>query len=636
MGVVVAAALAGSLAGCGDAPDAPLGGLRWSNALSDDMGLSMSADLDVVQVPGDLRSSSDLGDGGDLAGGIPPAEFGVAPVDLASPGADFGAAPDLRFTPSDFAVPPMIDFAAPRDLSAPASDLAAPRDFTMQPPPLDLSPRPDLVAPDLSMPDLSIPDMSMPDLSAADLAARDLISSDAADLAMACPPNPGCLDRHPSRITTANPMGFCRPMCDPVCVSQYWRYVFWVTQYNVSGTFGWGEHQGIGIIGHEYGYDDRFPWNTLGARMPPWRHPMTGQLWAQGMQVPAATQFTMRTTNPSGESAGNVPVSQSGQPATQSAYCFHSLHLDRPIYNHGRSLARAVPTDNYYRSRDLIPMRQLDVVDQCRRWDGAWCRSATAQHPNDIRACMTGITDGACDSKCGNCSYVAITAGDQGGAVAYWEDVWVRRALLTVHGARNEVVPRVEYVGGVSAGAVDRPWVDFYSWSRLQRRWYISSTRRVDAPFTHCFDTTAGYVPGVNNPQEWVVAGSLAFQRDGVTGRWGHNSNTDAAMERRLFLACGNDPRTAVTEAGLHGMCDTCGTPVMRAGQTTQYPCTARTCTAQLSWAPTGGIHNVDDWGVGLWPGFAGNPNDGANPSWRGAARPIPACRWGGFAVWGM
>lgn len=451
------------------------------------------------------------------------------------------------------------------------------------------------------------------------------------DAPMGCPVNPSCTDTSPTMISPTNPTGLCRGMCDPACQSDYWRWNFWVTQYNVSGTYGWGEHQGIAIIGHSYRYDDRFAWNAPGAAMPPWRQ--GGALWAQGMAVSVARQFEMRTTNPSGESTANVPVSQSTQPATRFAYCSHARLIDTPIYDHGRALARIVPTDTYYASRNLIPMRLLSTTDQCRNRNGGWCRSATTQHPTQIGTCMATITDGACDSRCGNCSYVAITPTAQGGSVAYWEDVNVPapRAGLTVRGARNEPTARVEYVGGVTAGAVDRPFVNF--WGRnLLGRWVVTSTRRVDAPFTHCFDTTAGFVAGTHNPMEWVLDSSP----DTLTGRWGHNSNTDAEMALTLFNGCGATPTVTSTPAGVHAACGVCGTPVLVGGATTQYPCRARTDTAALWWTRTSGIHNIDDWAPGVWPGFAGNPNTATNPSWQAAARPIPTCAWGGFRVWGM
>lgn len=453
------------------------------------------------------------------------------------------------------------------------------------------------------------------------------------DAGGACPANPSCTDTHPSRVSATNPAGLCRAMCDPTCQSEYWRWNFWVTQYNVSGTFGLGEHQGIAIIGHSYRYDDRFAWNAAGAAAPPWRQ--GGALWAQGMNVTAARQFEMRTTNPSGETTADVPVSQSNQAATTSAYCAHTPLIDTPIYDHGRSLARTVPTDAWYAGRNLIPMRLLSTQDNCHLRNGAWCRSTTLQTPTQIGACMATVTDGACDSRCGNCSYVAITNAEQGGSVFYWEDVNVPapRAGLTVSAARNEPAPaaRVEYVGGAFGGVVNRPRVDF--WGRnLIARWVITSTVPVAAPFTHCFDTTAGFVPGVDNPQEWVLDG----RTDALTGRWGHNSNTDAEMALTLFNGCGNQPTVTNSAAGVHAACRVCGTPVMAGAATTQYPCRAGTCTAALRWARTPGAHNIDDWAVGLWPGFAGNPLDANNPSWQAGARPIPNCSWGGFRVWGM
>ena len=46
--------------------------------------------------------------------------------------------------------------------------------------------------------------------------------------------------------------------CTARCTEKFWRWNFFVTNYNVEGSWGIGEHQGIFITGNSYQYDKRF------------------------------------------------------------------------------------------------------------------------------------------------------------------------------------------------------------------------------------------------------------------------------------------------------------------------------------------------------------------------------------------
>jgi len=85
--------------------------------------------------------------------------------------------------------------------------------------------------------------------------------------------------------------------CAPACRDQLWRYALWVTSYNVKGTLGYGEHNGIGLIATRYSYDARFP--AADGVAAPWR--VGAGLWAVGAPISAAAQFRARTTAPGGE-----------------------------------------------------------------------------------------------------------------------------------------------------------------------------------------------------------------------------------------------------------------------------------------------------------------------------------------------
>jgi hypothetical protein len=104
-----------------------------------------------------------------------------------------------------------------------------------------------------------------------------------------------------------------------------------------------------------------------------------------------------------------------------------------------------------------------------------------------------------------------------------------------------------------------------------------------------------------------------------LSGRFGHNSNTDAEAELRAFRAC-VDGRDGMAEA-----CAACGntTEVGR-----QDPCGARTNTADSIWTETssatsGGLRVEDKLDV------IRDPHAGTQLE-------QPVCAWGKFPVHGM
>lgn len=445
------------------------------------------------------------------------------------------------------------------------------------------------------------------------------------------PMTPVCDRRGASAVNPQNPAGYCLPRCSGQCQATWWRWSFWVTQYDVHAwNLDIGEHQGIAIFGDQYRYDERFAWNAPGAAMPPWRH-ANQSLWRSGDQVTPARQFAMRTSNPSGESAAQVQ--QHSVPASTSAFCAYNRTFDTPIYNHGRSLARTVPTDREYQRVGQIPLRHLDDSHQCLRRDGTWCYAAATFQPATLDRCFRAIGDGLCESGCGNCSYVAVDAADTAGGLAYSEQILEARRLAPSFVGR-ELGRRVEYIGGNAPGGVVMPTVINYFRRLIGVGWVVSSTSAGTAPFTHCVDRAdeALFFGTVNqNPQQFVLTGGA------LTGIWGHNSNTDAEAERTMFRQCDTAPGAVLAPGGMAArVCRVCGTDEGQAAPI-QFPCRRKTNAARRFWTATSGIHNIDDWGTGLWPGFGGSPYDENNPAWRAAPpRPVPQCNWSGNPVWGM
>jgi hypothetical protein len=445
------------------------------------------------------------------------------------------------------------------------------------------------------------------------------------DAGLGCPANPTCDDVHPT--TGAR----CIGMCDGRCVSKYWRWTFWVTQMNVdrNHSLGLAEHQGIGILGFEYTFDGRFLWNAPGATMPPWRRSADssewrkGDLWQHNRFDNSTTQFRMRTTNPSGETQATRPTSLATNQAGLSAYCGMTDLIDRPIYNHGRSLARTFATDSGYERQ--IPMTWVGYAEECRRPDGTACAGTTAvAAPAQITQCISRrVTDGFCDNQCGNCSYVIPSRGT-------WTDV-IRVATQGRVASFNEGGRTIHYTAARTATPTGPTYTttNVAEWECLRRSWGFCQAYgwvwhpRPDG-FTHCIDPAAELaLPATNTAHPFqVLTNGITGVPRALTGKYGHNSNTDAEAAFVTFGDCARAPVATMAAVNVCG--SVCG------GAT---PCVSGNNTAVNRWARTAGWHNIDDLSIGLWPGAAVPPTDA---TWLSPGRPIPSCRDGGFPVYGM
>lgn len=470
--------------------------------------------------------------------------------------------------------------------------------------------------------------------------------------------------------------------CHPACQDTYWRWSLWTTNYNVSGTLGYGEHQGNGIIGYVYRYDPRFaPEEGL---PPPWRT-AAGDLWALGDGVGEAEQFELRTMNPGaeiyvepavlptdeddlwpGETLPLVPRSVSHPAIEAAALCEQPQRVvDVRHYNHGRTLAESVPNhewDGFFAARDLIPLELLEVIELTITADGE-VHSPTLPDesglPQAVDACLAVIDDGFCDSRCGNCSYVmptgftgtpfgaeapghqiqGIPAGSaapytmgDGGPVAArtnWSEVEDGHTVWyvggSVWGRAEDITGYTDYADWPDPDGV-HPEAPGDAWMSMAGADTVGGDGIPDDwtdPFTHCLDPSDG--GGSQRPAGWPRF---------ISGRWGHNSNSDAEASTRQFLGCGSDPSTAVTDAWTGTFaCDACGVPrVTGGGEPVQHPCRDHTHTAVSYWDRSPGTHDVDDLDPGKldgvdWP-------RAVTDSW--AALPKPVCRTSGQPVFGM
>ena len=404
------------------------------------------------------------------------------------------------------------------------------------------------------------------------------------------------------------------PACSERCSTENYRWSFWVTQYNVGNTWGNGEHQGIRVLGHKYKHDSRF-WpdgrpksqakgnQTAALKTRPWRHDQSGLLWKQGMSVSTQRQFEMRTTNPGGESSAWVPVSQQASWEASNKLCGYEQVLRKDIYNHGRSLAETVPTDYYYASKNLIPIRQLTAGTATETWT-----SASSPHHEDVQECMEVLDDGFCDSVCGNCSYVLPDAAHEDG----WDSLSPLLAVSRkVWASVTEGVKPVMYVNGGKAVVIGGNTIPA---STEREDWGISywDTLWPD-PFVHCSAGDEQEIKSTVLP----LALNWGDQFRVVTGRYGHNSNSDAEAEYLHFRNCMSAPKKFLNPTTSNA-CGACGVARATAHQT---PCVDFTNRAASSWGRTKGIHNVDDK-LGVYPG--------------GGSSRFPQCGWGGFRVAGM
>jgi len=458
--------------------------------------------------------------------------------------------------------------------------------------------------------------------------------------------------------------------CAPACQDQTWRYVLWVTNYNVAGTLGYGEHQGLAILGTHYRYDRRYaPEHGIDA---PWR--VGGALWAVGAAVSTTEQFRARTTAPggelyepsvempgdaddlfAGETSPLTPVLAAHPVVDAAALCeLPASVLDRRMYNHGRTLAEDVPNhawDSFFARRELIPLQMLAATEVARRRDGTTEGTGTA---SEVEQCLETIRDGFCDSQCGNCSYVLSTGFGlplsstpdnqiddipKGTSGPYQEGPFGAPVNARTNFSRLEDGRIVWYVGGSSFGReeevakyVPAMWPD-PDLVTLDTASFVSVVGPLgpgqqvpdeyDDAFTHCVD-----------PDAFIASQSPILTTSFISGRWGHNSNSDAQADLVQFLDCADAPVPAADPLWWNdNACLACGEP--RLGPTdvpTQAPCQDLTHTATSYWEEAPGAHDVDDLDLGRYTAVGPERVPAAHMS----GVPDPVCAFSSEPVLGI
>jgi len=382
----------------------------------------------------------------------------------------------------------------------------------------------------------------------------------ASDPGRGCPEHPTCEDR--------NDCGeYCLGPCDSGCQTKRYHAGFFVTPYVVEGTGPFGRHQGIEMIGAVAAFDARYTLDEGSELLPFLKE-----------QLAWPTELFPASGLPADVEGDLVPSIA----ARNHPYCGASLWLDTPLSNHGRPMERsAVYAGNREEveevdSSDVPPSVWLDPMSTAPG-GGAWFAG--------LKACMKAIPNGYCDQVCGNCSYVLPDA-----ALALSQPDWLSEPGNSVYSNPSGA----SYYGGRSEdGSTMTSWTHDGA--------FLAN------PFTHCANASPGGTDEVQVVKD-------------ISGRFGHNSNTDAAAAFAAFQECKDFPLLgAVAGASACGVCGTTVSP----GK--QDPCAAHSNNATPWWSETS--PSVFSDSVPAIPDDAETVSGGA----------APRCRWGSkFPVYGM
>ena len=341
------------------------------------------------------------------------------------------------------------------------------------------------------------------------------------------------------------------------CQIRHVAAALWASPYEVSGSFGLGRHQGLGILAVGYSYDPR------GAR----------QGVTQTYSLPA--------------DINEVMVGQRGTPHDHANALLCSkveLLFDRPLGNHGRSLSREA-AHKANRAPMLLyaadaPSQITESANSNAVLGGAWMKRVTS--------CLDEIKDGYCDSVCGNCSYVLPPESIMTSRAGEWSNPG---GVVLPAASCNEA----SYCGG--PGQVSS---------------HTFTGAALPNSYTHC--ARIGCSADDEAPSFKTLTSDSVDAP--MTGRYGHNSNTDAEAEFLAFKSCmnGQDGRAAA--------CAVCGT----GAAPKQDPCGAKTNTARAIWNRTAEARG----------GFLPLDKVAAILDRSGPTTVPPLCAWAPFLVHGM
>jgi hypothetical protein len=391
-------------------------------------------------------------------------------------------------------------------------------------------------------------------------------------------------------------------MCDPKCAKKFWRFSLWVTNYNVDGSAGAGEHQGIGLFGHEYLFDERFTAADGNRRA-----------WDQTDSDDKFIAAIAKLYDLDGEQAGGdkfiAAISNPDNELVEAAaFCEVSKTNFKLIYNHGRTLANQAAYWDFYSDPPMTRLISFTIgplnPDQWQNASAPGMVKRTA-----AEKCVRQIKDGFCDSVCGNCSYV-LPLGLGVGDFDTDHKIQHQREQFKIQETWAQKTYQVSYYQGKDPIWGDPTWGD--------GRGHDGPVVSYADPFTHC------YLHDATGAQQALLSRFAwgNFDERVITGLFGHNSNTDAEAGYQHFAACAQDPvGTAGMSAGTPPLaCNACGVPETANGKPIQYPCVMNRNTAREKWSRevlvsglpvrTDGLHNIDSEAAGL----GSSPSKGSPP----------------------
>lgn len=290
----------------------------------------------------------------------------------------------------------------------------------------------------------------------------------------------GC-SAHPSCTDVSDDGQYCKPICSPDCQVEHVSTAFWVSPYEVAGSYGLGRHQGAAILSIGYGFDPRQPSSSR----------------TQIASFPSDMSDAMMGAKGTAHDHGAATVCGAPQ-----------VLVDQALGNHGRSLSRA-PIDQ--KSRTALGFFAADAPAKVYA-DPTATVAAGGAWMGRAKSCLARIKNGFCDAVCGNCSYVLPTEG----LMTSRADDWSRPDSI-VEGSGTCSEP--SYYGG--PGQLSNP---------------TFTNALLPNPFTHCARL------GCSTADEAPSLKSLTGSADEapMSGLYGHNSNTDAEAEFLMFNACMN------------------------------------------------------------------------------------------------
>lgn len=344
---------------------------------------------------------------------------------------------------------------------------------------------------------------------------------------------------------------FAEPLCTVECTKKFRRWSYFLTQYHIDSSLYQGTHQGVWIYSAEYLYDPRFL---------------------------AKDGVVKQEWKDDSEPVLSIVKDPKHEEVSRQALCGFN-EKKNVINNHGRTLAlkyadgeEGVSPVNRMATFTIGPLEHKDWSDP---------ENNNTSRGDDFGQCVDEkqIPDGYCESVCGNCSYVLPPVDEDASRVAIIQKDNTAGTFLPWNKTlsaytRNE--------GGANI---------FYTEQNEFQYGMGGSSYNVINNFTHCVNLNA------TSARQYIVQVPPPGLESVVTGRYGHNSNTDAEAELAQFRACIGNPKVKASAS-----CAICGVNRRVVGdKAEQWPCINNTNEAKRTFWESEQYEKVDDNSLGKY-----------------------------------